>query len=48
VNLTECRRADGVLFDFYSSLIAGGGRFELPLGPGALPLRGPRALESRD
>jgi hypothetical protein len=31
VNLTECRRSDGVLFDFYSSLIAGGSRFELPL-----------------
>ncbi len=31
VNLTECRRADSVLFDFYGSLIAGGSRFEIPL-----------------
>jgi hypothetical protein len=29
--LTECRRGDRRLFDFYSSLIAGGSRFELPL-----------------
>jgi hypothetical protein len=31
VHLTECRRADSVLFDFYSSLIDGGMRFELPV-----------------
>ena len=31
VNLTECRRADNVLFDFYSSLIECGMRFELPV-----------------
>jgi hypothetical protein len=31
VNLTECRRSDGVLFDFYASLIRGGSRFEIPL-----------------
>ena len=29
--LTECRRGDRRLFDFYSSLIAAGSRFELPL-----------------
>jgi len=39
VNLTECRRADVVLFDFYSSLIAGGARFELPLGAAVLQAR---------
>jgi hypothetical protein len=32
VNLRECRRADALLFDFYSSLILGGSRFEQPLG----------------
>ncbi len=32
VNLRECRRADGLLFDFYSSLILGGSRFEQPMG----------------
>jgi len=31
VQLRECRRADKVLFDFYSSLILGGGRFVLPV-----------------
>jgi hypothetical protein len=31
VNLRECRRADALLFDFYSSLILGGSRFEQPL-----------------
>ncbi len=31
VNLTVCRRADSVLFDYYSSLIEGGARFEIPL-----------------
>ena len=39
MNLTECRRADGVLFDFYSSLIAGGSRFDLPLGASVLEAR---------
>jgi hypothetical protein len=29
--LTECRRGDRRLVDFYSSLIASGSRFELPL-----------------
>ena len=29
VVLTTCRRSEAVLFDFYSSLIAGGSRFEL-------------------
>jgi hypothetical protein len=29
--LTECRRSDRLLFDFYSSLIAGGIRAELPV-----------------
>ena len=31
VHLRECRRADALLFDFYSSLIQGGSRFEQPL-----------------
>jgi len=31
LRLTTCRRSDAVLFAFYSSLIAGGSRFELPL-----------------
>ena len=31
VTLTECRRSDAELFSFYSSLILGGARFELPL-----------------
>ncbi len=31
VELTECRRSDAELFSFYSSLIAGGSRFELGL-----------------
>jgi hypothetical protein len=30
-SLTECRRGDRRLFDFYSSLIAGGSRFQLSL-----------------
>jgi hypothetical protein len=29
--LTECRRGDRELFDFYSSLIAGGSRFSMPI-----------------
>ena len=29
MKLLECRRSDAELFDFYSSLIAGGSRFEL-------------------
>ena len=31
LRLTTCRRSDEILFDYYSSLIAGGSRFELPL-----------------
>ncbi len=31
VVLTICRRSEAQLFDFYSSLIAGGARFELPV-----------------
>ena len=31
VTLTECRRSDTQLFNFYSSLIQGGSRWELPL-----------------
>ena len=28
--LTICRRSEAALFGFYSSLVAGGGRFDLP------------------
>jgi len=35
VNLTECRRADNVLFEFYSSLIDGGRLFEIPVARAA-------------
>lgn len=31
VTLTMCRRSDAELFSFYSSVILGGSRFELPL-----------------
>ncbi len=31
VNLRECRRADALLFDFYSSFIEAGSRFEQPM-----------------
>ena len=31
VTLTECKRSDSELFSFYSSLIKGGLRFEIPL-----------------
>jgi len=31
VTLTECRRSDKVLFDFYVSLVLGGTRFTMPL-----------------
>ena len=31
VTLTECRRSDAQLFQWYSSLIPGGGRFASPL-----------------
>ena len=31
LTLTECKRSDGPLFGFYSSLIKGGSRFERPL-----------------
>ena len=31
VTLTECKRSDTKLFDFYSSLIPGGNRWDLPL-----------------
>ena len=31
VTLIECKRSDSKLFDFYSSLIPGGSRFEIPL-----------------
>ena len=31
VTLTECRRSDTQLFNFYSSLIQGGSRWDLPL-----------------
>jgi len=40
VNLTACRRSDGVLFDFYSSLILGGARFELPVAQAVLQAQG--------
>jgi hypothetical protein len=31
ITLTQCRRSDSLLFDFYSSLIPGGSRFHIPL-----------------
>jgi len=40
VQLTECRRADSVLFDYYSSLIEGGTRFELPVARAVAEARG--------
>ena len=38
--LTECRRGDRSLFDFYSSLIPGGSRFELPVADAVREAKG--------